>query len=301
MIEFIVSIGAATIRIATIYILAAIGSNFAEKSGILNMTIEGNMLISAFFAVLASFLTGSAVIGLIVAVIVGIIFSAMYAFTAVTAKANQMISSLAFILFAQGITVYLMILFFNSAGSTPRVPSISELPIPGLSGIPVIGGILFTQSPITYVAIISVFVSYYVLYHTKFGLRIIASGEHPVAASTVGINVRKIRYLSMLIAGAMAGLAGAYLSISLTSQFVKGMTAGRGFIALSTVIIGKHKPINIALAGLLFGFCDALQIRLQSTGVPTQFIQMIPYVVTVIVLTFFIGKDDNPSAIGQPF
>lgn len=301
MVEFIESIGASTIRIATIYILAATGSNFAEKSGILNMTIEGNMIVSAFFAVFASYVTGSALAGVAAAVVVGIVFSSMYGFTAITAKADQMISSLAFNLFAIGITSYLMLLVFKSAGQTPRVDAIPEIAIPLLSSIPIVGKIFFTQSPITYVAIASVFLAFYILNHTKFGLRVIAAGEHPIAASTVGVNVRRMRYISMMIAGSMAGLAGAYLSISLTSQYVKGMSGGRGFIALSTVIIGKHKPINIALAGLLFGFCDALQIRLQGLGFPTQIIQMLPYVVTVIVLAFFIGKDDNPSAIGKPF
>ncbi len=301
MIEFIESVGASTIRIATIYILAATGSNFAEKSGILNMTIEGNMLVSAFFAVLVSYHTGSALLGVLAAVIIGIVFSAFYGFTAITAKADQMISSLAFNLFATGITAYLLITFFGSAGATPRVAAVPEVAIPLLSEIPIIGKILFVQSPIVYLCFALVAAAYYVLYHTKFGIRVISVGEHPVAASTVGINVHKIRYMSMLIAGAMAGLAGAYLSISLSSQFVKNMTAGRGYIALSTVILGKHKPINVALAGILFGFCDALQIRLQQSSVPTQFIQMLPYVVTVIVIAFFIGKDDNPAAIGQAY
>lgn len=301
MIEVIESIGSATIRIATIYILAAIGSNFAEKSGILNLTIEGNMLISAFVAVVTSFYTGNVFLSIIVAILIGMIFSACYGYTAITAKANQMISSLAFNLFATGVTAYLLILVFKSAGVTPRVANIKELPIPILSKIPIIGPILFSQSPIVYIALILVAVAYYILNYTKFGIRVIAVGENPVAASTVGINVRKIRYIAIIIAGALAGLAGAYLSLSLSSQFVKGMTAGRGYIALSTIIIGKHKPYNIALAAILFGFCDALQIRIQVFNIPTQFIQMIPYIVTVIVLAFFIGKDDNPAAIGKPY
>jgi Uncharacterized ABC-type transport system, permease component len=301
MIIIIESLGAATVRISTIYILAAIGSNFAEKSGILNMTIEGNMLVSAFAAVVVSYYTESALLGVLAAILVGMLFSAFYGVTIITARANQMISSLAFNLFATGITAYLLIVFFDSAGATPRVASVPEMEVPLLSKIPVLGKILFVQSPIVYVCIALVAISYYVLYHTRFGLRVISVGEHPVAASTVGINVRRTRYMAVLIAGALAGLAGAYLSISLSSQFVKGMTAGRGFIALSTVIVGRHKPINIALAGLLFGLCDALQIRLQQSAVPTQFIQMIPYVVTVIVITFFIGKDDNPAAIGVPY
>lgn len=301
MIEMIESLGASTLRIATIYILAATGSNFAEKSGILNMTIEGNMLVSAFFAVLVSHFTGSALLGVVAAVIIGIVFSAFYGFTAITAKANQMISSLAFNLFATGATSYLLIVFFKSAGATPRVAAVPEMAIPFLCDIPIVGKVLFTQSPIVYLCVGLVALSYYVLYHTKFGMRVISVGEHPVAASTVGINVRRTRYMAMMIAGAMAGLAGAYLSVSLSSQFVKNMTAGRGYIALSTVIVGKHKPINIALAGILFGFCDALQIRLQQSDIPTQFIQMIPYLVTVVVIAFLIGKDDNPTAIGQAY
>ncbi len=301
MILTLESLGSATIRIATIYILAASGSNFAEKSGILNMTIEGNMLVSAFFAVYVSHVTQNAMLGLTVAILVGMLFSLFYGFTIITAKADQMISSLAFNLFAAGITVYLMIALYGTAGATPRVPTIPTFAIPLLSQIPIIGQMFFNQSLLTYASFILVGVAYYVLHYTKFGLRVISVGENPIAASTVGVNVRRTRYFSMLIAGAMAGIAGAYLSIAISSQFVKGMTAGRGYIALSTVIIGKHKPVNIVFACILFGFCEALQIRLQSFNIPTQIVQMLPYIVTVIVLAFFIGKDDNPAAIGKAF
>jgi simple sugar transport system permease protein len=301
MIGIVSSLGAAAVRIATIYILAATGSNFAEKSGILNMTIEGNMLTAAFAAVTASYLTGSPVAGLFAAVLAGVVFSAFYGFTVITAKADQMISSLAFNLFAAGITPYLLSVVFHSVGSTPRVASFSAVAIPLLHKVPVLGTVLFNQPMLVYLCVVLVTASHYVLYYTRFGLRVIACGEHPAAASTVGIRVRQIRYCSMLIAGAMAGLAGAYLSISFSSQFVKNLTAGRGYIALSTVILGRHKPFNIALAGLLFGLCDALQIRLQQTPVPTQFVQMLPYIVTVVVITFFIGKDDSPAAIGMPY
>lgn len=301
MVEIIESIGASTIRIATIYMLAATGSNIAEKSGILNLTIEGNMLVSAFSAVAISFVTGSALLGVIGAVFVGMLYGLLYGGIVISAKSDQMISSLALNLFAAGVTTYLLIAVFGSAGATPRVDSIPELAIPGLESIPIIGKIFFVQSPIVYIAFILVAAAYYMLKHTRFGVRVISVGENPVAASTVGINVRKMRYAAIIIAGALAGIAGAYLSVSLSSQFVKNMTAGRGYIALSTVIIGKHKPINVALAALLFGFCEALQIRLQLLDIPTQFIQMIPYVVTVLVITFFVGKDDNPAAIGKPF
>jgi len=301
MIDIIESIGASTIRMAMIYMLAATGSNMAEKSGILNLTIEGNMLVSAFTAVVISYFTGSPLVALVGAIMVGMIFGAFYGLLVITGKADQMISSLALNMFAAGLTTYMLIAVFGSAGATPRVAAIPELSIPVLSSIPIIGKIFFVQSPIVYAGFILVGVAYYVLKHTKFGLRIITVGENPMAASTVGINVRRLRYFAIIIAGAMGGIAGGYLSISLSSQFVKNMTAGRGYIALSTVIIGKHKPINIALAALLFGFCEALQIRLQLLDVPTQFIQIIPYVVTVVVITFFVGKDDNPSAIAQPF
>jgi simple sugar transport system permease protein len=301
MIQFIESIGASTIRIAIIYILAATGSNIAEKSGILNLTIEGNMLMSAFTAVVVSYFTGSAALGLAAAVVAGMIYGIIYGFLVITAKADQMISSLAMNLFATGLTTYLLVVVYGSAGASPRVTAIPEISIPLLSQIPIIGRILFIQSPIVYVAILLVAAAFYLLHHTRYGVRLVSVGENPTAASTVGINVHKIRYGAIIIAGALAGIAGAYLSIALSSQFVKSMTAGRGFIALSTVIIGRHKPINVAIAGLLFGFFEALQIRLQLFDVPTQFVQMIPYVLTVLVITFFVGKDDNPAAIGKPF
>lgn len=301
MIEIIESLGASTIRIATIYILAATGSNIAEKSGLLNMTIEGNMLISAFVAVYASYLTGSAFTGVIFAIIAGMLYGLVYGFIVIKAKSNQMISSLALNLFSQGLTTYLLIVVFGSAGASPRVASIGAWSIPLISKIPILGKIFFIQSPIVYIAFILVGGVYYLLKYSKFGVRVISAGENPVAASSVGINVRKMRYISIIIAGAFAGLAGAYLSISLSAQFVKNMVAGRGYIALSTVIIGKHKPVNIALAAVMFGFCEALQIRLQLLNIPTQFVQMIPYLATIVVIAFFVGKDDNPAAIGQPF
>lgn len=301
MIEILESLGVSTIRVSTIYLIAAIGSNMAEKSGILNLTIEGNMLVSAFFAVIISHFTKSAFLGVAGAVVIGMLFSFLYSFTVITAKADQMISSLAFNMFGSSITAYLLIHFFKSGGATPRVNSVHTYPIPILSNIPVLGNVFFNQSPIVYLSFIMVGVMYFVLYYSRFGLRVTAVGENPIAASTVGINVRKTRYQAMLIAGAITGLAGAYLSISLSSQFVKNMTAGRGYIALSAIIVGKHKPVNIAFAALLFGFCEALQIRLQLFDFPNQFIQMIPYVVTIIVISFFVGKDDNPAAIGQPF
>lgn len=301
MIDILESLGASTIRIAAIYMLAATGSNIAEKSGILNLTIEGNMLISAFAAVVISYFTGSAIIGVMGAVLVGMLYGVLYGSIVISAKSDQMISSLALNMFAAGVTTYLLVVIFGSAGATPRVAAIREMPIPLLSEIPIIGKTLFSQSPIVYIAFVLVGAAYYFLHHTKLGIRIISVGENPTAASTVGINVRRIRYISIIIAGALAGIAGAYLSISLASQFIKNMTAGRGYIALSTVIIGKHKPINVAMAALLFGFCEALQIRLQLLDIPTQFIQMIPYLVTILVITFFVGKDDNPAAIGKPF
>lgn len=301
MIEMIESIGASTIRIASIYMLAATGSNIAEKSGLLNMTIEGNMLMSAFFAVVFSHITQNALIGVLCAVVIGMLYGGGYGLIVIKAKSDQMISSLALNLFSSGVTAYFLTVIFKTAGASPRVPAISELSIPLLSKIPIIGKIFFIQSPIVYIAVLTVGVVYYLLKHTKFGVRVIASGENPDAASSVGVNVRKMRYIAIIIAGALAGLAGAYLSISLSSQFVKNMVAGRGYIALSTVIIGRHKPVNIALAAIMFGFCEALQIRLQLLDIPTQFVQMLPYIVTIIVITFFVGKDDSIAAIGKPY
>lgn len=301
MIEIIESVGSSTIRVAMIYILAATGSNMAEKSGILNLTIEGNMLISAFAAVAIALATGNAYVGLLGAVVVGMLFGAFYGSLVITGKSEQMIASLALNLFAAGLTTFLLRDFFGSAGASPKVTPIPQVVVPVLSEIPILGKTFFVQSPVVYLGVILVGSMYYLLKHTRFGLRVISVGENPQAAQTVGVNVRRVRYLAIIIAGALAGIAGGYLSVSLSSQFVKNMTAGRGFIALSTVIVGKHKPINIGLAGLLFGFFEALQIRLQLLDVPTQFIQSIPYLVTVFVIAFFVGKDDNPSAIAKPF
>jgi len=200
-----------------------------------------------------------------------------------------------------GLTVFLLRYYFGAAGTSPSVPTIPDITIPVLSQIPWIGRIIGRQNPLVYLALLAVVVAHLVVYRTPWGLRLRAVGEHPRAADTVGVHVFRMRYLAVALSGALAGLGGTYLSIAHLSRFSEGMTAGRGFIALAAVIFGKWTPYGALGACLFFGYADALQMRLQDVGVPTQFMNMLPYVLTMVALAGFIGKSVGPKASGEPY
>lgn len=304
LIDNIVSLLNTTLRMATPLILAALGGMFSERSGVINIALEGIMLIGAFTAMAGSYYTGNPWIGVLAAVIVGIFISLIHAVVSISFKANQVVSGTAINIFATGITGFLLRVMFHRAGQSPSVTDVSPWTIPLVNKIPFIGKIIGKQIPFVYFALIFVVVSYWVLWKTPFGLRIRSVGEHPAAADSVGINVKKIRYISVMISGFFAGLAGASLSIGLLDVFVKNMSSGKGFIALAAMIFGKWTPHGALLAALLFGLADALQMLAQTIGIseiPRQFLLMLPYVLTILALAGVIGRAIPPAASGDPY
>lgn len=276
----------ATLRSATPLVLAALGGIFAERSGVVNIALEGKMLTGAFAAVVVAYYTGNPWLGVLAAILTGAVMAFIFAVVSIKYRANQVVSGVAINMLAAGLTVFMMHVFFGTAGTSPAVTK-----------LPNIGP--FT--PLVYLAPLLVIVTFVVLYRTPWGLRIRAVGEHPKAAATVGINVIGIRYACVVLSGMLAGVAGAHLSIGTLSVFVRDMTAGRGFIALAAMIFGKWHPLGALAASLLFGFSEALQMRLQGGGIPSQLIQAVPYLFTMVVLAGFVGRATAPAALGEPF
>ncbi len=283
-----------TLRITIPYFLPSLGAVFSEKGGVVNIALEGILLIGAFFTTLGTYYTQSVFIGILFGVAAGLIIALLHSLASITFKANQIVSGIAINLFAIGITKFFCKVFFNSSSNSARIPGLETVNIPLLSSVPVFNNIFITLS------IILLILSYIIIYKTKFGLRLRAVGENPSAADSLGINVNKIRYIGVLISGALAGLGGAWLAFDQHS-FTDGLSAGRGYIALAAMIIGKWNPWGAAGACLVFGFAESLSIQFQNLPIPTQFIQMLPYVLTIVVLAGFIGKSTPPAADGIPY
>ncbi len=292
---------AAALRMATPLILTSMGGIFAERSGVINIGLEGMMLVGAFTGMLTSYFTGQPWLGLIGALLAGALMGLVHAVASVTYKVNQVVSGTAINIFAGGVTVFLLRWIFDVAGTSPAVSRLPVVTIPLINRIPLIGPIFGTHNIMVYMALIIVVLVHIFLFRTVWGLRLRSVGEHPKAADTVGINVFLTRYLAVIVSGAMAGLGGAYLSIAHLSRFGDQMTAGRGFIALAAMIFGKWTPFGALGASLLFGFANAVQMRLQELGIPSQFVQMVPYILTMVALAGFIGRATPPKAIGKPY
>ncbi len=293
-----ISVGlfAAAIRLATPIVYAGLGGMFSERVGITNIGLEGTMLTSAFAGVVASHYTGNAWIGVLVSVMTGGLVSLIFAVLTIRYTGDQIVSGTGINIMALGFTSYMTQIIWGNRGASDGFQGISDISIPIVKDIPVIGPIFGNHSPLVYLMPIVVYVSYYVLFKTPVGLRIRAVGEHPVAAETAGVDVIKIKYTGVIISGMLAGLGGAFLSLSHLNLFTRGMTGGRGFIAMAAMIFGKWMPFGILGSGLLFGFADALQIRLQSLGIlPPQIILMIPYLLTIAILAGVVGKAVPPS------
>lgn len=286
---FSIEILEAVFRIATPLVLAALAGCFSERSGVTNIALEGIMLFGAFSAVVGSYLTGSAWIGLLVAAIIGGLFAYLHAMLSVDMKANQVISGTALNLLASGGTVYLLSVIFKTKGTSAAVTQ-----------LPKWGG----SSPTVYIAYLMVIIAWVVLYKTPFGLRLRTVGEHPAAADTVGVDVYGMRYVAVVISGVLAGIAGAHLSIGVSEVFSQDMSAGRGFIALAAMIAGGWHPIGACVAAVLFGYFEKLSLTLRGApifGIPTQFIEVLPYVITIVVLAIAGAKSVGPKANGIPY
>jgi simple sugar transport system permease protein len=286
MIEAIISLLAATVRYSTPLLLAALGGMFSERSGVINIALEGIMLAGAFTAAAVTVFTHNPWLGLIAAMMAGLLTALIHAVASIQFKADQVVVGTAINILFIGVPALGSGALFESTGSTPQLAQEFTL----------------GPYPIAMLAFALVPICYFVLFRTRFGLRLRAVGENPEAADTAGISVARMRYAGVLLSGVLAGIAGAYLSIAQNSLFTRNMTAGRGFIALAALIFGKWHPVGTFFACLLFGFADALTDRLQNTlPIPVQFIQIIPYVLAMIVLAGFIGRAIPPHAIGKPY
>ncbi len=299
------SLLASMIRLATPLILAAIGGLYSERGGVINIALEGIMLAGAFTAAAVTVFTQNPWVGMLAAMVAGLLVAAIHAVASIEFRANQVVVGTAINILFIGVPALVSGALFESTGSTPQLPREQTLPdwnIPLIDRIPVLSQLLSGHKPIVYIALVAVPVTYYVLFRTRFGLRLRAVGENPEAADTAGVSVARMRYAGVLLSGVLAGLGGAYLSIGQNSLFTRNMTAGRGFIALAALIFGKWHPVGAFLACLLFGFADAVAIRMQGVvNIPVQFIQIIPYVLTLVVLAGFIGRAIPPRAIGEPY
>ena len=295
------SILESTVRNATPLIFAALGGLFSERSGVVNIGLEGLMLISAFSGVVGAHFTGSAIIGLFAALGAGLIFALIHALMCITFEADQIISGTAINLLALGGTGFLMVTIFGAGGTSPRVEGFGSVAIPLLSDIPVVGAALFDQSLLVYLMYVLIPLTYFAVFRTPFGLRLRATGEVPEAVDTAGVNVQRMRYYGVALSGLLAAFGGVYLSMGLLTAFTENMTGGRGFIALAALIFGRWNPIGAAGAALLFGFATAITFRVSEQVIPIEFIQMFPFVLTIIVLAGFGGRAIAPAAIGKPY
>ena len=299
------SLLASMVRLSTPLILAALGGMYSERGGVINIALEGIMLAGAFTAAAVTERTGNPWIGLVAAAGAGLLVALIHAVASIEFKADQVVVGTAINILFLGVPALVSGAIYASTGSTPSLPRDQTLPdwnIPLIEKIPVINVILSGHKPIVYLAFALVPVSYYVLFRTRFGLRLRAVGENPEAADTAGVSVARMRYAGVLLSGLLAALGGAYLSIGQNSLFTRNMTAGRGFIALAALILGKWHPVGAFLACLLFGIAEAISIRMQGVvDIPVQWIQIIPYVLTLVVLAGFIGRATPPRAIGTPY
>lgn len=286
-----------TIRSATPLIFAALGGMFSERAGVINIALEGLMLAGAFTAAVVTYEMQNPYLGFVAGIVVGAIVALIFAFAVIRFEADQVVTGFAISMLMLGLPAVISARLYDSAGSTQQIAK--EFLLLDIGNRLSIASIL---------AFLIVPVCWYVLYKTPFGLRIRAAGENPEAADAAGVNVIRLRYVAVVISGALAAAGGAYLSIGQSSLFTRGMTAGRGYIALAALILAKWKPIPVLLACLFFGFTEALSIQLQGVKmpywndeIPVQFIQMIPYVLTIIVLAGFIGSSRAPKALGIPY
>lgn len=307
----------ATLRLATPLIFCAMAGLVSERSGIIDIGLEGKMLAAAFAAATIAALTGSAWYGLGAGVLTAVIMALLHGFACITQKGNQVVSGIAVNILASGLTVVMGSALFNQGGQTPSLSEDARFMPVGLPGadavqdVPVLGAIyhdlISGHNLLVYVALLSVPVTYWLINETRFGLRLRAVGEKPEAVDTAGVSVAWLRYRAMLICGLLTGLAGTYISIAQNAAFSRDMSAGQGFIALAAMIFGKWRPLPTLGACLLFGLLDAIAIRMQGVKiagigeVPVQLIQALPYILTVLLLAGFIGKAVAPKASGIPY
>ncbi len=317
MFDVLIALLDSTVRLSVALLLACLAGLYSERSGVFDIGLEGKMLAGAFAAASAAAVTGSAWIGVLAAILAAVFFALVHGFASITNRGNQIVSGVAINFIVAGATVLLGQAWFKEGGRTPQLSGnarFDDIILPfadTVRGVPIIGPIyadlISGHSILVYIAFAMVPLTWWVLFRTRFGLRLRAVGENPAAVDTAGISVTWLRYRAVICCGVLTGLAGAYLSLAQSPGFVKDMTAGRGFVALAALIFAKWKPVPAMFACLLFGFLDAFAIRFQGYSfpvigqVPTQLMQALPYILTVILLAGFIGKAIPPKAGGVAY
>ncbi|NLI55502.1 ABC transporter permease [bacterium] len=283
------SFGFAILRVMTPILFASIGVAITTLSGAVNISLEGTMLISAFFGVIVSAFTKSLILGFLAGILAGVALSSILSYFHLKLKADIILAAIALNLFASGLTVFLLYIFAKDKGTSSSLRSLvfPSIDIPILKDIPIVGEIFSGHNILTYVALLSVLIFYILIFKTPLGLRIRAVGQNPDAASSVGINVNKIKFYALILSGFFGALGGLYLSMGYVSWFARDMTAGRGFIAIAASNLGANLPLGVFLASILFGILNTIAIYLASLQVPSEFIQMIPYIATIITLAIY--------------
>jgi simple sugar transport system permease protein len=288
-----------TLQLSVPLVLGAMCGTIAERGGIILLGVEGLMLLGAFTGVLGSHLTGNAYAGVLFSIVFGGFFGYLYTVFCLKLKAHQSVVGVGINMFASGITAVLLKVFWNREGMSDPVASVPNVTVPLISEIPVLGMLFKDQSPFLYIMILIVAAVWVVFYRTRIGLRYRAIGEQPFAAQTSGINVNKYRYIAMIFAGMVAGIGGAFLSLSQNNLFVIDMTAGRGFMGLAANIFGGWNPIGSLFAGMVFAVAQTVRFYASDINIPIQFIQMMPYLMTLFILLFVGKKAKGPEALGK--
>lgn len=301
--SFFISLLASTIRLATPIMVSALGQVYTQRAGILNLGVEGTMLMGAVTGFAAACLTGSLWLGLLCGMLTGMLWSAIMAWLSVTMKANQVIAGLGMNILGAGLAAYIYRVIFGVQSLPPAITAFQSIRVPGLSDIPFLGAVLFQHNALVYLGFLLVPLTWFVLEKTTFGLKIKAVGEHPRAADSKGISVAGMRYAAVLIGGLYAGAAGAFMTIAYLNTFTEAVIGGRGYIAVAVVIFARFLPVRAMWGALLFGFASALQMRLQALGVAiaNQLMLMLPYIMTIIALIFASNKAEFPSAYTVPY
>jgi len=290
-------------RLMTPVLFAALGEKIAERSGILNLGLEGMMLLGAFAGFMGTYITGNYVVGIVMAIAAAAALAVLKGFLSITIRTNQLAAGLAIWLLGTGLAALLYRLTFGIQTVAPSVELMPKIDIPGLSTAPGVGPILFNHDPLVYIALLLVPVTYYFIFKTNLGLKIRTVGENPKQADALGVDVNKIRYLAVIIGGAMAGIGGAYFSLVQTGYFLENVTGGAGWIALALVIFGRWKSYWICAGAFIFGMVDSFQLGLQATGtsLPFQFLLMLPYLIPIAILAAMYKKAGAPAALAIPY
>ncbi|MFC6331506.1 ABC transporter permease [Paenibacillus septentrionalis] len=301
---FDVSLFAAALRMVAPILLAALGGAICARVGLFNVGLEGLILVGAFSAILGNYLTGSITVSILFSIGISILFSLLFGYMSINLKANVIVVGIALNFLAAGVTTFALRAIFNVKGAyyDRNMIGLPKLELPLIKDIPWLGSILSGQSILVYAAIIIVFLLQFYLYRTVSGFRLLAAGENPVAARSLGLHVKKIQYVAVILCGTLCGLAGAQLSLGNVTMFTEGMTNGRGFIALVATMLGQSNPIGVAGASLLFGFMEAISYRLQNFSIPSNITSMLPFIVTIIAMIFFRNsgyKDEAKKSSGS--